>query len=126
MEIFGHAVSSEGIREVSKKMEEVQSWPRSSSAIEIRSFLGLARYYRHFMEGFSSIASPLNRLTHKGTPFRWSNECGERFQKLKTALTTAPVLVLPSTSGSYIVYCDALQIGIVCVLMQKGRVIAYA
>jgi len=99
---------------------------RPSSATEIQSFLGLAGYYRRFVEGFSYIASPLTKLTQKGAPFRWSDECEESFQKLKTALTTAPVLVLPSASSSYTVYCDASRIGIRCVLMQEGRVIAYA
>ncbi|XP_070042853.1 uncharacterized protein [Nicotiana tomentosiformis] len=70
--------------------------------------------------------APLTRLTQKGAPFRWSNECEERFQKLKTALTTALVLVLPSASGSSTVYCDASRFGIGYVLMQQGRVITYA
>jgi len=81
---------------------------------------------KRFMEGFSSIAAPLTKLTHKGAPFRWSDECKARFQKLKTTLTTAPVLVLPSGSGSYTVYCDASRIGLGAVLMQGGKVIAYA
>ena len=108
-------MSSEGIQVDPKKIEAVQSWPRPSSATEIRSFLGLAGYYHCFVEGFSSIASPLTKLTQKGAPFRWSDECEESFQKLKTAFPTAPVLVLPSTSGSYTVYCDASRIGIGCV-----------
>ncbi|XP_070055191.1 NAC transcription factor 29-like [Nicotiana tomentosiformis] len=93
--------------------------------MEIWSFLGLAGYYRRFVEGFLSIAWPLNKLTQKGAPFRWSSECEESFQKLKTALATTPVLVLPSASGSYAVYYYASWIGIGCVLMQEGRVIAY-
>jgi len=75
---------------------------------------------------FSSIASPLTRLTQKGVPFRWSDKCEVSFQKLKTALTTAPVLVFPSGSGSYTVYCDVSRVGLSAVLMQEGRVIAYA
>jgi len=82
-----------------KKIEAVHNWPRPTSVTEIRSFLGLAGYYRRFVEGFSSIASPLTRLTQKGVPFRWSDECELSFQKLKTALTTAPVLVLPTGLG---------------------------
>ncbi|XP_070005623.1 uncharacterized protein [Nicotiana sylvestris] len=73
--------------------------------------------------GLSSITVPLTRLTQKSSPFRWSDECKESFQKLKTALTTASVLVLPSASGSYIVYCDASWIGIGYVLMHQGRVL---
>ncbi|XP_070041142.1 uncharacterized protein [Nicotiana tomentosiformis] len=114
---LGKVVSSEGIQVDLKKIEAVQSWPRPSTSTEIQSFLGLAGYYRRFVEGFSSIASTLTKLTLKGAPFRWSDECEESFQKLKTALTMTPVVVLPLASGSYTVYCDALRIGIVCVIM---------
>jgi len=123
---LGHIVSSEGIKVDPKKIEAVQNWPRPSSVTEIQSFLGLAGYYRRFVEGFSSIASPITKLTEKGAPFRWSDECEEIFQKLKTSLTTAPVLVLPTGSGCYTVYCDASRIGLEAVLMQDARVIAYA
>ncbi|XP_070017377.1 uncharacterized protein [Nicotiana sylvestris] len=124
--LLGHVVSNEGIKVDPKKIEAVQSLPIPSSATEIRSFLSVAGYYRCFMEGFSSIVAPLTRLTQKCAPIRWSDECEESFQKLNTALTTTPVLVLPSISGSYTIYYDASQIGIECVLMQEGRVISYA
>ncbi|XP_070028864.1 uncharacterized mitochondrial protein AtMg00860-like [Nicotiana sylvestris] len=119
MAFLGHVVSSKGIQVDPKKIEAVQSWPGPSSATEIQSFLGLAGYYRRFVEGFSSIASPLTKLTEKGAPFRWSDEREESFQKLKTALTTAPILVFPSASGSYTVYYDSSRISIGCVLMQE-------
>ncbi|XP_070017831.1 uncharacterized mitochondrial protein AtMg00860-like [Nicotiana sylvestris] len=119
-------VSSEGIQVDPKKIEAVKSWPRPSSATEICSFLALVGYYRQFVQGFSSIASPLTRLTQKGASFVWLDECEESFQKLKTTLTTALVLVLPSASGSYTIYCDASRVGIGCVLIQKGIFIAYA
>ncbi|XP_070015953.1 uncharacterized protein [Nicotiana sylvestris] len=93
--------TGEGIKVDPKKIEAVQSWSRPTSMTEIRSFLGLAGYYRRFVQGFSSIASPLTRLTQKGDPFRWSDDCEESFQKLKTTLTMAPDLVLPSGSGMY-------------------------
>nr|XP_018624073.1 uncharacterized mitochondrial protein AtMg00860-like [Nicotiana tomentosiformis] len=108
---LGHVVSSEGVKVYPKKIEVVQSWPRSFTAIEIRSFLGLAEYYRCFVEGFSSIAASLTRLTQKGALFWWSNECEESFQKLKTTLTITPVLILPSGSGSYTIYYDASRVG---------------
>ncbi|XP_070050573.1 uncharacterized mitochondrial protein AtMg00860-like [Nicotiana tomentosiformis] len=75
--LLEHMVSSEGIKEDPKNIEAVQNLPRPSLATEIRSFLSLAGYYRCFMEGFSSIAAPLTRLTKKGAPFRWSNEYEE-------------------------------------------------
>ncbi|XP_070009504.1 uncharacterized mitochondrial protein AtMg00860-like [Nicotiana sylvestris] len=113
----GHVVSSDGIQVDPKKVEAVKNWPRPSSSIEIRSFPGLAGYYHRFVQGFSSIALPLTKLTHRGAPFRWLDECEATFQKLKTALTTALVLVLPSAYGSYTVYCIASRVGIGCVLM---------
>ncbi|XP_070003383.1 uncharacterized protein [Nicotiana sylvestris] len=72
--------------------------------MEIRSFLGLEAYYCRFVEGFSSIATPMIRLTQKGAPFRWTEECDESFQKLKTTLTIALVLVVPSESLGSLAY----------------------
>ncbi|XP_070039793.1 uncharacterized mitochondrial protein AtMg00860-like [Nicotiana tomentosiformis] len=123
---LGNVVSSEGIKVDPKKIQAVHNWPRPSSATEIWRFLGLAGFYYRFVAGLSSIAAPLTRLTQNGAPFRWSDECEESFQKLKTTLTTSLILVLPSASGSYTMYCDASRIGIRCVLMQEYRVIAYA
>ncbi|XP_070032189.1 uncharacterized protein [Nicotiana tomentosiformis] len=117
-EILVAILDSAGINVDPKKIKAVQRWPRPSTAIEIWSFLALAGYNRCFVEGFSSIVDPLTRLTQKGAPFWWFDECEESFQKLKTALTTTPVLVLPSALGSYTTYCDASQIGIRSVLMS--------
>ncbi|XP_070040283.1 uncharacterized protein [Nicotiana tomentosiformis] len=86
----GHIVSGEGIKVDPKKIEAVQNWHRLTSTTEIRGFLGLVGYYRRFMECFSSIAALLTQLTQKGAPFRWSVDCEVCFQKLKTALTSAP------------------------------------
>ena len=88
--------------------------------------MGLAGYYRRFVEGFSKIAAPLTRLTQKGVVFQWSDECSESFQKLKTALTTAPILTLPTDEGGFTIYCDASRVGLGCVLMQNVKVVAYA
>ncbi|XP_070032382.1 uncharacterized mitochondrial protein AtMg00860-like [Nicotiana tomentosiformis] len=114
---LGHVIFAEGINVDPNKIETVQNWPRPTSATEIWSFQGLASYYRWFVEGFSSIAAPLTKLTQKGAPFRWSDECELSFQKLKTVLTTAPVLVLSMGLGSYTMYCDASHIGLGAVLM---------
>ncbi|XP_070056592.1 uncharacterized protein [Nicotiana tomentosiformis] len=123
--LLGDVVSSDSINVDSKKVEAVQNWPRPTSTMEIRSFLGLAGYYRGFVKGFSSITAPLTKLTQKIVSFRWSDEYEESFQKLKIALTTAPVVVLPTCLGPYTVYCDAWRIGLGVVLMQNDRVIAY-
>lgn len=93
---------------------------------EIRSFLGLAGYYRRFVEGFSRIASPMTRLTQKNVKYQWSDTCEVSFLELKHRLTTAPVLTLPSGPEGFVVYCDASRMGLGCVLMQQGKVIAYA
>jgi len=123
---LGHVVSSEGIKVDPQKTEAVKNWPRPTTPTEIRSFLGLAGYYRRFVEGFSSLAAPLTKLTQKAVKFQWSDACEQSFQELKKRLTTAPVLTLPTGSGGFTVYCDASRVGLGCVLMQNGKVIAYA
>ncbi|VVA39765.1 PREDICTED: retrotransposon, partial [Prunus dulcis] len=106
-------------------IEAVVNWLRPTSVTEIRSFLELAGYYRRFVEGFSTIAETLTYLTRKGVQFAWSDKCEKSFIELKTRLTTAPVLTLPDDSGNFVIYSDASQQGLGCVLMQHGRVIAY-
>ena len=93
---------------------------------EIRSFLGLAGYYRRFIEGFSKLLGPLTALTKKNARFVWTGKCEQCFQELKRRLVTAPVLALPRESGDFVVYSDASKKGLGCVLMQNGNVIAYA
>ena len=93
---------------------------------EVRSFLGLAGYYRRFVEGFSRIAAPMTQLTCKNAKFVWTKECEKSFQELKQRLVTAPVLTIPSNLGDFIIYSDALRKRFGCVLMQHGKVIAYA
>ena len=108
------------------KIEIVKNWVRPTNVSEIRSFVGLASYYHRFVKGFSSIASQLTNLTKQNVPFIWSDECEESFQKLKTLLTTAPILTLPVEGKNFIVYCDASYLGLGAVLMQEKKVIAYA
>ena len=78
------------------------------------------------MEGFSSIASPLTRLTQKMVKFQWSDHCEKIFEELKTRLTTSLVLTLQEGSHGYVIYCDASRVGLGCVLMQRDKVISYA
>ncbi|RVW80134.1 Retrovirus-related Pol polyprotein from transposon 17.6 [Vitis vinifera] len=101
---LGHVVSNDGISVDPGKVDVVANWRRPSIVTEIRSFLGLAGYYRWFIEGFSKIALPLSKLTQKGVKFEWSDDC----------------------SGGFVVYSDASHQGLGCVLMQHGRVVAYA
>ncbi|KAA0054090.1 pol protein [Cucumis melo var. makuwa] len=123
---LGHVVSSEGVSVDPAKTEAVTNWPRPSIVNEIRSFLGLVGYYMRFVEDFSRIASPLTQLTRKGTPFVWSPACESSFQELKKKLVTAPVLTVPDGSRSFVIYSDASKKGLGCVLMQQGKVVAYA
>ena len=108
-----------------EEVKAVSEWKQPTSASEIRSFLGLAGYYRRFIEGFSKIARPMTELLRKDTKFAWSEACEKSFQELKRRLTSAPVLVLPDNQKSFVVYCDASRQGLGCVLMQEGRVVAY-
>nr|GEZ08172.1 putative reverse transcriptase domain-containing protein [Tanacetum cinerariifolium] len=93
---------------------------------EVRSFLGLAGYYRRFVEGFSRLALPLTKLIRKGEKFVWNEEREKSFEELKKKLVSAPILTLPSGSGGFEIYSDASKKGLGCVLMQHGKVISYA
>ena len=108
------------------KVQDVLDWEAPTSVPEIRSFLGLAGYYRRFIPEFSRIAKPMTELLKKGVKFYCSTQCEEAFQKLKTLLTSAPILAQPDTTKPFDVYCDASGTGLGCVLMQENRVIAYA
>ncbi|XP_075489561.1 uncharacterized protein LOC142528402 [Primulina tabacum] len=91
------------------KVEAVISWPRPTSVPEIRSFMGLAGYYRRFIKDFSSIAKPITQLTQKNAPFVWSEECQSSFLELKKRLTSAPVLMIPSGTGDFVVCALSLS-----------------
>ena len=122
---LGHVVSASGVSVDLERVEVVMSWERPKSVFEIRSFLGLAGYYRRFIEDFSRITALMTRLTRKEVRFDWDNRCEEAFMELKRRLTSAPILIVPDRGQGYIVYCDASRAGFGCVLMQSGRVVAY-
>ncbi|KAK9085879.1 hypothetical protein Sjap_026290 [Stephania japonica] len=123
---LGHIVGASGVSVDPAKVRVVVDWPTPSSVTEIRSFLGLAGYYRRFVQDFSKIAAPMTQLTKKEVRFQWDDSCEQAFQTLKERLTTAPVLVLPESGKGFEVNTDACLVGLGCVLMQDGRVIAYA
>ena len=108
------------------KVKDVLDWKVSQTVKAVRSFLGLAGYYRRFIENFSKIAKPLTSLLEKGADFMRTDERQTTIDELKKRLITAPVLTLPDQSKGFTVYCDASRDGLGCVLMQEGRVIAYA
>ena len=101
------------------------NWKPPTNVSEVRSFLGLAGYYRKFVEGFLKIATPLTNLLKKDHKFEWSDTFQHSFEELRQILMTAPVLALPSGKDSYVVYSDTSRQRLGCVLMQDGRVIAY-
>jgi hypothetical protein len=101
-------------------------WKPPTSVHQIRSFLGLAGYYRRFIPDFSKIAKPMNELLKKEVKFCWDDKCDEAFHTLRKLLTTAPVLAQPDNTQPFDVYCDASGTGLGCVLMQNNRAIAYA
>jgi len=103
-----------------RKVDAVLKWERPTNMTKIQSFLGLAGYYRRFIEGFSTIASSLTKLTCKKVRFVWSKEYEESFQELKKRLISAIVLAFPLGTEGFVVYNDAFKKGLGCVLMQHG------
>ena len=123
---LGHIVSGEDIAVDPEKVKAVKEWPVPRTVTEIRSFLGLAGYYRKFIKDFSKIARALTNLTKKDVPYVWTEDCQQAFDILKERLTEAPTLTIPDQTGGFEVYCDASGKGLGCVLHQHGRVVAYA
>jgi len=126
VKFLGHTISCEGISVDPSKVQEVMDWKPPTSVHQIRSFLGLAGYYRRFIPDFSRIAKPMTELFKKRVKFVWDDKCEEAFHTLRAQLTTAPVLAQPDNIKPFDVYCDASGTGLGCVLMQNNRVIAYA
>nr|CAD39356.2 OSJNBa0059H15.7 [Oryza sativa Japonica Group] len=123
---LGHVISAGGVAVDPVKVEAVTEWKAPKSVTEIRSFLGLTGYYRRFIEGFSKIARLMTQLLKKEKKFVWSEQCQESFEQLKEKLTSAPILVLPDNRKDFVIYCDASRQGLGGVLMQEGKVVAYA
>jgi hypothetical protein len=121
-----HVLTAEGVAVDPEKVEAVSSWKQPTSISEIRNFLGLAGYYRRFIPEFSKLARPMTELLKKDKKFLWSKACERSFRGLKERLTTTLVLVVPDIHKSFTIYCDASRQGLGCVIMQEGRVVAYA
>jgi hypothetical protein len=121
---LGHIISEGGISMDPSKVESVLSWNTPQNVSDIQSFLGLAGYYRRFIEGFSKIAKPKTELLEKGKTFEWAPRREASFQELKKRLTTEPVLTMPDMERPFSIYCDASGQGLGCVLI--GHVVAYA
>jgi len=129
VDFLGHTVSQHGISTDKEKVKAIREWPAPRDTTEVLSFLGLANFYRRFIENFSTIALPLTELTKKEQEFVWSPEAKASFEALKNSLCNAPVLASPNREESYTIHCDASAFAIGAVLSQgEGdtyRVIAF-
>ena len=122
---LGHIISADGIKVDPKKVQAVSEWDVPRDVRGVRSFLGLANYFRRFIQGFSKMVAPLTNLTKKDNSFVWTSECQDAFEKVKYSLTQAPVLVSPTRDKPYEVVSDASGIGLGAVLLQDGRPVAF-
>jgi hypothetical protein len=126
IKFLGHTISQAGIAVDPDKVQEVMNLKPPMTVRQIRSFIGLAGYYRRFIPDFSRIAKPITELLKKEAKFVWGQKCEDVFHALRQHLTTTPVLAQPESSKPFDVYCDASGTRLGCVLMQDNRVIAYA
>ncbi|GJS99742.1 putative reverse transcriptase domain-containing protein [Tanacetum coccineum] len=126
VQFLGHVINNKGVHVDPAKVEAIRNWSAPTTPTEVRQFLGLAGYYRRFIEGFSLISKPLTKLTQKNKKYEWGTEEDEAFQTLKQKLCSAPILALPEGTENFVVYCDASHKGYGAVLMQREKVIAYA
>jgi hypothetical protein len=126
IQFLGHVLSAKGIAVDPSKVKDILEWKLPTTVHQVRSFLGLAGYYRRFILDFSKIVKPIMGLLKNDTKFDCSSKCNEAFEQLKVLLTTAPVLAQPDIEKPFDVYCNTSGSGLGCVLMQEGRVIAYA
>nr|GEV17995.1 putative reverse transcriptase domain-containing protein [Tanacetum cinerariifolium] len=126
VQFLGHVIDSRGIHVDPAKIESIKDWASPKTPTKIRQFLGLAGYYRRFIEGFLKIAKLMMKLTHKGIKFDWGEKEENAFHLIKQRLCSALILALPEGSKDFVVYCDASHKGLGAVLMQREKVITYA
>ena len=121
IQYLGHTISDQGILPDANKVKAVQNFPIPTDLKSLRSFLGLASYYRRFVPGFSVVANPLFKLTRKNVDFCWSNTCQEAFDRLKQLLVNSPLLIFPDFSQGFVMETDASGVGLGAVLAQEGE-----
>nr|GEY37204.1 putative reverse transcriptase domain, ribonuclease H-like domain, aspartic peptidase domain protein [Tanacetum cinerariifolium] len=121
VQFLGHVIDSRGIHVDLAKIEFIKDWSSPKTPTEIRQFLGLAGYYRRFIEGFSKISKSMTKLTQKGIKFDWGEKEENAFQLIKQKLCSASILALPEGNKDFVVYCDASHKGLGAVLMQREK-----
>ncbi|GJX40350.1 hypothetical protein Tco_0255340 [Tanacetum coccineum] len=126
VQFLDHVIDNKGVNVDLAKIEVIKNWASPTTPTEVRQFLGLAGYYRRFIESFSLIFKPLTKLTQKDKKYEWGKEEEEAFQTLKQKLCSVPILALPKGTEDFVVYCDASLKGFGVVLMQREKIIAYA
>ena len=109
---LGHVIPKEGVSVDPAKVKAVVNWPRPINIIEVQSFLGMASYYRRFIECFSKLALPLTKLLQKDNKFVWIEECEASLQERKQRLVLAPILIIPKGNEGFVVYSDAFRQGL--------------
>lgn len=119
VQYLGHTISDQGISPDATKIEAVKSFPKPTDLKALRSFLGLASYYRRFIPRFSVVANPLFKLTRKNVNFCWSVTCQEAFDRLKQLLVDAPLLIFPNFARGFVMEMDASGVGLGTVLAQQ-------
>ncbi|KAH9293778.1 hypothetical protein KI387_041016, partial [Taxus chinensis] len=122
---LGHVISKEGIAVDPSKIVAITEWPTPKNVHEVRSFMGLAGYYRKFVKDFSKVAAPITSLQKKDRKFIWNDKCETTFKILKSQLTSAPILAVPDPNKNFTVVTDASGEGLGGVLLQNDQVIAY-
>jgi transposase InsO family protein len=125
LKFLGHIVGRNGLKVDDSKVATVRDWPVPQNVSKLRSFLGLANYFRRFIQGYSTLVAPLTALTGDTRQWQWTPQCQAAFEGVKHALTNAPVLILPDTSKPYEIWSDASIYGTGAVLLQDGYAVAY-
>ncbi|XP_060216386.1 uncharacterized protein LOC132643883 isoform X1 [Lycium barbarum] len=118
-------LSVNGVEVDEEKVELIRTWPTSKNATDVRSFHGLASFYRRLVKGFSTIAFPLTELIKKDVPYVWGDAQEKALQELKSMLSSSPLLQLPNFEKAYEIECDASGVGIGGVLMQEGKPLVF-